>query len=146
MDNVQCQVFLRNRVSAPELLHACGSSAPSRCKRWFRSCGCALENFVRVPRLSFLYNLGEPIRKVLYSWDFQSPSYALQSVLQLPWFHPGLFQLQWNNLKLLNAFLFTPTLLNARIKVCYCKNEIFASSRADSVALVQTFLRKVQNF
>lgn len=49
------------------------------------------ENFVRVPHLSFLYNLGEPIWKVLYSWDFQSPSYALQSVLQLSAIPPRTF-------------------------------------------------------
>lgn len=118
MDNAQCQVpcaiEFRPRGSSSPV-----SPAPSRCKRWFCSCGRAPENFVRVPGLSFLYNLGEPIWKVLYSWDFQSPSYVLQSALQLPRFRRGPFRR--NNPKLLDGFLFTPTLLNARVKVCYCK-------------------------
>lgn len=97
----------------------------------------APENFARVPGLSFLYNLGEPIWKILYSWDFQSPvlrSSIRASASAIP---PRDFpRLERNNVKLLDAFLFTLTLLNARIKVCYCKNEIFASNRADSVARV----------
>lgn len=131
MDNAQCQVSLRNRVSASGLLLACISSTEQVQTLIPQLRPCTGE-FAHVPRLSFLYNLAEPIWKILYNWDFQSPSYALQSVLQPPRFHSGLSLLSWlgrNNLKLLDAFLFTPTLPNARIKVCYCKNEIFALNR-----------------
>lgn len=133
MDNAQCQVFLRNRVSASGLLLACISGTEQVQALIPQLRLCTGEFCTRVPRLSFLYNLGAAnLESPLYNWDFQSPSYALQSVLQRPRFYPGLSRLERNNLKLLNAFLFTPTLLNARIKVCYCKNEIFTSSRVDS--------------
>lgn len=137
MDNAQCQVSSRNWVSARDF-HLGRVSNSSRCKHWFRSCGRAAKNFVRVS-----VSLSLPLLSLQSRWanlekpstveTFNPPSYVLQYVPHLSRFHPQLSsRLERNNLKLLDIFLFTPTLLNARIKVCYCKNVISASSRADS--------------
>lgn len=138
MDNVQCQVSLRNRVSArdfsPRLY-----LRPSRCKRRFRSCGRARRRIFARVSSSLLYNLDEPIcgkpsavgtfnpRLTLFN-----PRGSSFATLRRRRFFPVMAN---NNLKLFDAFLFTPTLLSACIKVCYYKNGISASRRvADSDA------------
>lgn len=133
MDNAQCQVSLRNRVSASGFSSPV-SPAPSRCKRWFRSCGRRIL-YASPISLFFIISASQSGKSSIVG-TFNPRLTLFNPCFSSPRFHPGLFRQERNNLKLLDAFLFTPTLLNAHIKVCYCKNEIFASGWADSVARV----------
>jgi len=148
--NGQCTMssLLAQSSFGPRLLSPRLYLRPSRCKRKFRSCGRVRRRIFAHVSSSLFYNLGKPIWRAFHSWDFQSTSYALQSVVRLPSSSRDFPELRRNNLKRLpDAFLFTPTLINACIKVCYYKNKISASRRvADSDARSKLSFAKCETF